>query len=129
MSKEHRPNLHFEFARLPEVPPRRFDLVTCNATLHYLDSPMAAVQNLYTLVNPGGYLIFNYPNRHTRAWYARWTRDDTSLQARFALLLAGENLLTQRGIRTVLGQRPTSFWAAVGEPGSRENPCVTVVKR
>lgn len=59
-------NLYFEQDGLPS--PRRertYDLVVCFATLHYIKEIERAVKNLFELVNPKGYLIFNYPNVYT----------------------------------------------------------------
>ena len=59
----------------PEVD-RRFDLVYCYATLHYVEAVERALRALYELVRPGGHLVFNYPNRLTRAEYRRLSSGD-----------------------------------------------------
>ncbi|ELZ54410.1 MULTISPECIES: class I SAM-dependent methyltransferase [Halorubrum] len=123
-------NLTFETARLPEFDvDRRFECVTCIATLHYVEAIVPAIEALYARVEPGGRLIFNYPNRHTRAAYRSDPETDPE---RFELLLDGENLLTYDEIRDALGTRPRSFWKAVGEDDWRSigqtNPCVIVEK-
>ena len=86
-------NLHFEQDSLPNpCKKRKFDLVMCFATLHYVKEIKVAIRNLFELINPGGYLIFNYPNTFTRAAYRRDIEpNDNHMKRRFALVLAGEN--------------------------------------
>lgn len=123
-------NLEVDFRRgsLPELDlDRRFEVVTCVATLHYVAEVETAIEGLYEHVAPGGTLVFNYPNRHTRARY----RSDPDVDPeRFELLLEGVNLLTHAEIEAVLGRRPRSFWRAVGLEEWRSvgqtNPCVVV---
>jgi len=121
-------NLGFRVDTLPELTTgERFDLVTCIATLHYVADVRAAVVALFRRVLPGGSLVFNYPNRFTKAAYARWAAEGGPERARrFDLVIRGENLLSSRRIGELLGRRPRSFWVAVGEEGARENPCVVV---
>jgi len=120
-------NLHFGFARLPEVKvPRRFSVVLCIATLHYVNEPGRAIQNLYALVELGGYLIFNYPNREQRAATIREAERDPVVTRRFKQVIEGGNLLSHESIERALGRRPMSFWLAVGEQASRLNPCVVI---
>ncbi|MFB6193852.1 MAG: trans-aconitate 2-methyltransferase [Halobaculum sp.] len=108
-------------------PDRRFECVTCLATLHYVREPERAIRRLYDAVAAGGRLICNYPNRHTRRAY----RDDPATDPdRFRPLLDGESLLSYRRIRETLGRDPRSFWKAVGADDwrslGRTNPCVVV---
>ncbi len=119
-------NLRFGQAWLPLTLHGRFDVVTCFATLHYLPDPIRALQGLFRSVRRGGYLVFNYPNRAQRGAYARDARRDPDQRERFALVLAGENLLSRRTIQSSLGRRPVSFWGEVGEPPKPLNPCVVV---
>lgn len=119
-------NLHFGMARLPHAPEGPFDVVTCFATLHYVSEPVRALGSLFNSVRGGGYLVFNYPNLAQRAAYRRDTLRNSGLQVRFALLLAGRNLLSQRVVESTLRRRPSNFWAAVGEAPNRLNPCVVV---
>ncbi|MEZ3163292.1 class I SAM-dependent methyltransferase [Halorubrum sp. RMP-47] len=122
--------LTFETAWLPmfEVN-RRFECVTCLATLHYVAEPRAALRALYDRVEPGGRLIFNYPNRYTRRMYRE---DPETDHERFELVLDGENLLSYDGVRETLSRPPRSFWKAVGEDDwrslGRVNPCVVITK-
>lgn len=107
-------NLHFEQDGLPNPrKKRKFDLITCFATLHYVKEIKVAIRNLFELINPGGYLIFNYPNTFTRAAYRRDIKpNDNHMKRRFALVLAGENLLSLEKIRETLGVRPRKFYSS-----------------
>ena len=109
-----RQNLHFEQDDLPN--PRRerkYDLVVCLATLHYIKEIKRAVKNLFELVNPQGHLIFNYPNIYTRASYrAEIKPQDESMKKRFALVLAGKNLLSLMKIEELLGASPKKFYSS-----------------
>ncbi|WP_435360238.1 class I SAM-dependent methyltransferase [Haloarchaeobius sp. DFWS5] len=105
-------NVHFAVDALPDLAvEREFDLVYCMATLYFVDDAEAALTALYDRVEPGGHLVFNYPNRYTQAW----ARNDISDQKReaFSLVADGENLLTYEAIEDVLGTRPRSYWTAV----------------
>ncbi len=120
----------FETWSLPDLhlgEQREFDCVTCVATLHYVAEIETAVARLYDHVASGGSLVFNYPNRYTRA---RYRSDPETDPDRFELVLRGENLLTHEDIERVLGRRPRSFWWAVGLAEWRSvgqtNPCVVV---
>ena len=122
--------LRFEMARLPELNvDHRFECVTCIATLHYVADVRSALDALYSRVAPGGRLIFNYPNRHTRRAYLE---DPPADPERFELVLDGENLLTYEAIEGILSRRLRSFWKAVDEDDwrsiGRANPCVIVDK-
>jgi len=121
-------NLAFRHGVLPELSAdRRFECVTCIATLHYVADVATAVERLLAHVKPGGTLVFNYPNRHTRRMYRG---DPTTDPERFELLLEGENLLSYDRIRKITGRRPRSFWKAVDEDDWRSigqtNPCVVI---
>ena len=107
-------HLHFEQDELPSPrKDRMYDLVTCFATLHYIREIEGAVKNLLGIVNPKGYLIFNYPNILTRAAYRKDIRPhDIVMKKRFALVLAGENLLSLDRISIVLGIRPRKFYSS-----------------
>lgn len=120
-------NVHFHYAKLPEVPTAQlFDIVTCFATLHYLEEPMRAIARMYRAVRDGGFLVFNYPNRIQRAAYRREARKDPELARRFSLVLSGVNLLSRQVIEGSLGRRAEGFWGAVGERPQWSNPCVAV---
>ena len=62
LKKEALPNEEFHVLALPEVPDNSYDLVYCINTLHYVPESLLAIQRLWTMVKPGGKLIFNYPN-------------------------------------------------------------------
>lgn len=120
-------NLRVHFAKLPEMAVRRrFSIVLCIATLHYIEDPWRAIRRLYSMVEPGGYLIFNYPNRAHRAAVIREVERDPVVGRRFELVIRGGNLLSYSSIERTLGRRPRSFWLAVGEQANRLNPCVVV---
>jgi len=108
-------NLSFGQDSLPN--PRNtktFDLVTCFSTLHYVEEIACAIKRLFELVNPGGYLIFNYPNTYTRKTFQEDIQpDDEYMKRRFALLLAGRNLISQRRIGKILGVRPEKFYSSI----------------
>lgn len=126
-------NLSFAVDRLPDLrTDRAFDIVYCYATLHYVREAKRAVVKLYDLVGDGGYLVLNYPNRLTRATYRREFADDDAFRERFAQVFAGENLLSYRQLRDLVGRWPRSYWSAVNAPNEpwtgRDNPCVLVPK-
>lgn len=127
-------NLSFGVATLPDPDvDRRFDLVYCYATLTYVRESVRAVRALYDLVAPGGHLVFDYPNRHTRATYRELFPEDVPDEGRFGerwrLVLDGENLLSHERIREALGTWPRSFYAEIGREGPpRDSSCVFVPK-
>jgi len=117
--------------------------VYCYATLHYVADIERALSSLYGRLRDGGHLVFNYPNRLTRADYERMVDPDVdhdgppigdadAFRERFGLVFAGENLLSYERIHDVLGTWPRSFWSAVEAPDEpwygRSNPCVYVPK-
>ena len=108
-------NISFERDSLPHPQIElSFDLVTCLSTLHYVEDVEGALTTLYGRLNPGGHMIFNYPSRYTR-----WVKikeiqpDDEQNMRRFALLLAGRNIISIRRIGEVLGVRPRKFYSSV----------------
>jgi 2-polyprenyl-3-methyl-5-hydroxy-6-metoxy-1,4-benzoquinol methylase len=122
-------NLNFHCAKLPAMAVRRqFSIVLCIATLHYVEDPRRAIRQLYSMVDPGGYLIFNYPNRAHRAAVTREAERDPVVSRRFELVIRGGNLLSYLSIERTLRRRPRSFWLKVGEPASRVNPCIVIAK-
>lgn len=136
-------NVEFEVAVLPDLEvDRRFDLVYCYATLHYVEDAERALRALYDRVREGGHLVFNYPNRLTRAEYRRLVDDEADAELppvdpedfreRFGVVFDGENLLSYDRIHDVLGSWPRSYWTAVDAPDApwtgRANPCVYVSK-
>ena len=123
-------NLHFEQDTLPNIKSRlSFDLVYSIATLHYIRDIKLAIQKLYQRVNAGGFLIFNYPNRHSMFWYRKHIKpSNKEMRTRFSLLLAGRNLITLKDITNITGTRPMNFYRAVGEKGLRANVCVYLHK-
>ena len=122
-------NLHFHLIIFPAMAVRRrFSVVLCIATLHYVADPRRAIRRLYSMVEPDGYLIFNYPNRAHRAAVIRETGRDPVVWRRFELVISGGNLLSCSSIERTLGRRPKSFWLAVGMPASSVNPCVFIAK-
>lgn len=121
-------NVRFRRGSLPEFDVERtFACVTCFSTLHYVAEPERALRRLLERVEPGGKLVFTYPNRHTQRAYRAGDGVDPE---RFGLVLAGENLLTYGAVERATGRRPRSFWKAVGEDDWRSigqvHPCVVV---
>jgi SAM-dependent methyltransferase len=127
-------NLSFGVATLPEPEiGRQFDLVYCYATLTYVRDIERAIQCLYDLVREGGDLVFDYPNRHTRATYRELlpgaVPDEGRFEERWRFVLDGENILSHRRIRDVLGTWPRSFYVEIDrEDPPRDSPCVFVPK-
>ncbi|WP_435320203.1 class I SAM-dependent methyltransferase [Haloarchaeobius sp. TZWSO28] len=124
-------NVHFAVDSLPDLAiDREFDLVYCMATLYFVDDVERALAELYDRVAPGGHLVFNYPNRHTRTW----VREEAPAHKReaFERVARGENLLSYDAIEAVLGRRPRSYWTAVGARdetyATRRSPAVFVRK-
>jgi SAM-dependent methyltransferase len=127
-------NVSFGVAALPDPDiDRQFDLVYCYATLTYVCDIERAIQCLYDLVREGGHLVFDYPNRHTRATYRELLPGEVPEEGRFeerwSLVLDGENLLSHERIHDVLGTWPRSFYAEIDrEDPPRDSPCVFVPK-
>ncbi len=108
-------NLSFVQDSLPNPrKTKKFDLVTCFATLHYMEEIELAIKRLFERVNPGGCLIFNYPNTYTRKAYQEGIHpEDKCMKMRFASLLAGRNIVSQRRIHEILGARPKKFYSFI----------------
>jgi trans-aconitate methyltransferase len=127
-------NITFGVATLPDPAiTGQFDLVYCYATLTYVRAVERAIENLYALVAPDGCLVFDYPNRHTRASYRGHLADGVpnpeGFRERFGLVLDGENLLSHERIHDLLGRWPRSFYATVDrDDPPRDSPCVFVPK-
>lgn len=120
-------NVAFNTIQLPVVPKKTaFSLVLCIATLHYIKDALLTIQNLYSTLKPGGFLIFNYPNLYTKYWYRR--NADGDMKRRFAVVLAGENVVSKGIVEAALGRPCHNFWTEVGETGTRGNPCIFVRK-
>ncbi len=107
-------NLFFEIDTLPTPKTlRRFDLVLCFSTLHYIRDIEEAIRSLFRLVNPGGHLIFNYPNVYSKKAKEKETLpDDGYSRRRFSFFLSGENMTSQRKIRRILGVYPRRFYSS-----------------
>ncbi|WP_267641668.1 class I SAM-dependent methyltransferase [Haloarchaeobius amylolyticus] len=122
-------NVHFAVDALPDLATdRTFDLVYCMATLYFVDDTGAAVRAMYDRVRPGGYLVFNYPNRYT---HTRFDREFTGARRElFHHVVAGENLLSYSRIEDLLGTRPRDYWRLVDARDcsfvGRDTPCVAV---
>lgn len=119
-------NLHFEQDVLPNPKTKgKFDTITCFSTLHYVMDIERAIGVLFGLLGPGGYLIFNYPNRYTRtAKRNEIDPDEEYTKRRFALVLEGKNLTSMKKIGEILGERPRRFHSS-----KRHNVYVAVQKR
>ena len=107
-------NIKFETAILPDVQlGMKYDLVSCVSVLHYILDIETAIQKLYEHVKPGGYLIFNYPNRYTMWAQRKYIEpSDAEMQERFKIILAGQNLITQRDIKKITKTTPKKFYAS-----------------
>lgn len=104
-------NLSFAVDALPDLATdRRFDLVYCVATLFFVADVETALERLYDLVRPGGYLVVNYPNERTREW-AREHDDEKRVD--FSLVAEGANVLTESEIGALLDAEPRDYWDAV----------------
>ena len=135
-------NTTFASASIPGLDvDRRFDLVYCYATLHYVRDVDTALTELYDRTRPGGHLVFNYPNRRTAVHNRRlvsgeldWPlpADPDAFRERFHLVFEEDNLLSTERIESILGVRPRDFWSTVDAPDEpwtgRHNPCVYVPK-
>lgn len=131
---ESRDTLSFEVASLPDPAiDRQFEIVYCFATLMYVREIEQAICDLYALVEPGGYLIVNYPNEELCETYAAGIEEGTPLYRRFKLVCNRVNKLSRDRIETLLGTETVDYWAfvdasaAVHEPLSWF-PCVFVQK-
>ncbi len=121
------PNITFARGHLPEVPRGSlFSLILCIATLHYVKDSGPAIRNLFAALKPGGFLVFNYPNLYSMNWYRKNANSD--MRERFALVLAGKNILSKRTIESVLGRPSHNFWTKMGESAQKANPCLLVAK-
>jgi SAM-dependent methyltransferase len=138
-------NLAFEQTVLPSFEPgRSFDLVTCFYTLVYVEAVEEALTALYDAVAPGGHLVFTYHNRLGHQHFQRLAADPhehlgpespwdpDNFEARFELLIEGENLLSHERIHDSLGTWPQSIWSVADEEDRyeawRHNPMVYVPK-
>jgi trans-aconitate methyltransferase len=124
-------NVHFDVDALPDLTTdRRFDLVYCMATLYFVADADSSVEHLYERVEDGGYLVFNYPNRYTRARFDR--EFDGARRTLFEHVISGANLLSYRRIADLLGRRPQDYWRIVDARDypfvERYTPCVVVKK-
>jgi 2-polyprenyl-3-methyl-5-hydroxy-6-metoxy-1,4-benzoquinol methylase len=108
-------NTTFRPASLPSIEmAESYDVVTCLSTLHYVEHIEEAVRNLFGVVEEGGCLLFNYPNLYTHWMYKRDAeKGGDEMRRRFALVLSGRNLITQRTIQVLTGVRPRRFHAVI----------------
>jgi len=112
------PNVRFRNDLLPKLGrvQDRYEIVSCMHTLHYVGQIEYALKRLFRLVESGGVLIFNYPNRfyyfdRRRALTlkdpsAAQNREYVLNRAAFEPLLSRRNLLTIRKIGRVLDRAP-----------------------
>ena len=92
------PNQAFEVLSLPRVPARSFDCVLCINTLHYIPDAVLAIRRLWSIVKPGGLLIFNYPNRRYLAMLPDEPQDEAWAVVERPMRLR-KNLLTRKRIQ------------------------------
>lgn len=80
----------------------KFDLINCGDILEHLTDPWAVLQNLYDLLNPGGYLVLSVPN------IGHWSVVMDLLEGRFEYIPVGllcvshVRWFTERSIRQAL---------------------------
>jgi len=98
LRKNALPNQEFEVASLPQVPARTFDCVLCINTLHYVPESLLATRRLWSIVRPGGVLVFNYPNRYYLAALPPEPQDHTWAVVERPMRLK-KNLLTRKRIQ------------------------------
>lgn len=129
-----RENLSFAVAGLPDPGiDRQFGAVYCFATLPYVRDVERAVRDLYALVEPGGYLVVNYPSEEFCETYAAGIEEGTPMYERFELVCTRENEISRDRIEALLGARAKDYWAFVDAPdevhgGLSWYPCVFVEK-
>ncbi|QLH76707.1 methyltransferase domain-containing protein [Halosimplex rubrum] len=119
-------NISFRVRSLPDLDVgREFDIVYCMATLYFVEAIEDAIEALYDHVEPGGYLIFNYPNEATREWLRGQPEQKREF---FALVDSGTNLITRTEIERLLGTEASDYWSFVGAADQRsgDSPAVFV---
>lgn len=102
-----------------------FDIVYCMPTLYFVEEVERAIETLYSHVDAGGYLVFNYPTEATR----EWLRDESRRKREFfSPVVSGTTLLTREALERLLDADLHDYWAFVGatELQSPENPAVFV---
>lgn len=57
--------IHSPINQLAEKLDRKFDLVLCHAVLEWLEDPRAAIRQLVSFIEPGGYLSLMFFNRNS----------------------------------------------------------------
>lgn len=117
----------FGVATLPDPDiDRRFDLVYCYATLTYVRDVEQAIRNLSDFVCDGGYFVFDYPNRHTRATYRELLPDEVPDEGRFRerwrLVLDGFDHSGRQQQVEVAADRLSAHLGLFGEFGLVELP-------
>lgn len=128
------PNLAFSVASLPDPDiDRRFEMVHCYVTLHYVREIERGIEDLYDLVEPGGHLVASHPNGATGRVYGEGIEEGTSLRHRFRLVCEGENLVSRERIGDLLGAPTSDYWERVDAPDEASgpdgcNPCTVVAK-
>lgn len=60
------PQFHYSVANAYELQfsPGMFNVVFCGETLEHLEQPEAAIENLFRVTTPGGYVVCSIPNEH-----------------------------------------------------------------
>ena len=127
-------NLSFAVASLPDPDiDRRFEVVYCYVTLHYVREIERAVEDLYDLVEPGGHLVVGHPNEATGRVYGEGIEEGTPLRRRFRFVCEGANLLSRERIGELLDAPVSDYWERVDAPDDASgpehcNPCTVVAK-
>lgn len=129
-----RESLSFGVASLPDPDiDRQFEIVYCFATLIYAREIERAICDLYSLVEPGGYLIINYPNEELCETYADGIEEGTPMCRRFKLVCNGVNEISRDRIEALLETDTFDYWDFIDAPDDVHGPlswlpCVLVQK-
>lgn len=92
-------NLHFEIKDFNDIQKeKKFDLVFSFSTLHYVTNPLKKIKELLMLVNDGGSLIINYPNKKLLMIHKNGG-DLKYWSNRFKLMFQEKNLITLSQIK------------------------------
>jgi len=105
-------NCSFVVGELPDLDlGQQFDLVYCMATTYFVKDVEAAFHTLYDHVEPGGYLVADYPSEALREWVQN---QGEHKQAFFELVAAGENIRTDEEVAALFDEPVADYGDAVG---------------
>lgn len=102
-------NLSFDVARLPAIDlGRQFGVVYCVATLYFVADVESALQSLYRHVEPGGYLVFDYPDAALREWVRE---QEERKREMFGHVDDGVNVRSRTAIESQFDEELQDYWA------------------